>query len=373
MMRRRAFLSALAAGLAHTGPPAALPAPARLGRLLCVGALQNRILVLDEEQEKVVGAITLATSVPRSLLLSNDKQKIFVLTVGRSGIEVVDVAARKVTNHFVLDEPSRRFWFRGFAADPQDRLLYTVMTARNKQIDRFEIDKPKFAVIDLARQKIIKAVDYPRQESSAFLAGSLRVSPDGRFLYHFRENLLIFDTGDFKLVEKIELSKPPSPQYPGMESINLGPGDDPNDEPGIVTAIFNSTDPVVHRKIFGIARIDLARRTVDYSPVGPSTTSMYPLRLTPDRKKGYTVASYDSLGNRRSEFWVFDMATKKIVTAAEFPAPTSFRFTLSPSGKTVYIYGSSPFMDVYDAATLKLRNRLDLNADLTTMLLPVPA
>ena len=40
----------------------------------------------------------------------------------------------------------------------------------------------------------------------------------------FRDNVLIFDTSDFKLVEKIELAKP---QYPGMERVGIGASNDP--------------------------------------------------------------------------------------------------------------------------------------------------
>ncbi len=337
--------------------------------MLYVGALPGKVLVLDEAEEKVVEQIPLQTGVPRGLTLSNDKKKIFVTSQTHSGIEVIDLATRRVVNHFQLDEGNRRVWFRGVAADPQDRLLYTILTTRVKQIDRFEIEKPQFAVIDLAQQKVVKTVDYPKEEATAFMGGGLRVSPDGKYLYQFRENVFIFDTSDFKLVEKIELSKP---SYPGMENINLGFGDDPHDEPGMLTALFLSTDPIVHRRVFGIATFDLTKRTFEFTPVGPSTTGMSGLRLTPDRKTGYTMAFYDSLGNRRAEFWVFDMTTRRLVKRVEYPGFPGFRFTLSGSGAAIYISGSAPLVEVYAAATLTLKKTLDVNADLTTGMLVVP-
>lgn len=366
MLNRRAFLAALAAGSARRLWPApASPAPG----LIYAGTLSRKVLVLDEAQEKVVGEIPLQTGVPRGLRLSSDRQKIYVQTLLHSGIEVIDLGTRKLVNHFTLDEGNRRWWFRGFVSDPQDKVLYTVSHARVKQTDRFDIEKPSFLAIDIAQGKITRTVEYPKEESNAFLGGSLRVSPDGKYLYHFRDNVLVFDTTDFKLVEKIELSKP---DYPGMENINLGPGDDPHDDPGMVTALFNSTDPIVHRRVFGIAKIDLTKRTFDFSPVGPSTTGMHILRLTPDRKTGYTFAFYDAHGNRRAEFWVFDMATKQIVKRVEYPGYPGFGFTLSGTGKEIYISGSYPFIDIYEAATLKLKKQLDVNTDLTTNLLVVP-
>lgn len=360
-------ISALLA-LAQTPPP-----KAKLGAMIYVGALSKEILAIDEEQEKVVDRIPLQTGVPRNLVLSFDRKKIYVQTVKDSGIEVVDLAARKVINHFILNEGNRKLRIHGLAAEPQDRVLYAAFTAAVKQADRFELEKPKFAVIDLAQKKITKTVDFPKDDDSIFSAfGGYRVSPDGKFLYVFRENIHIYDTSDFKLVEKIELSKPLDP-YPWMQTVNLGPGDDPHDEPGVVTSVFNATDPIVRRSIFGIARVDLSRRSFDFTPVGPATTGMAGLRLTPDRKIGYTVAFLGSGGNRRTEFWVFDMPTRKLVNRVEFGGPINFRFTLAGSGRQLYIYGTSPFMEIYDAATLKLRKTIEVNADMTTGLIVVPS
>lgn len=366
MMNRRSFLAALAAGsTTRLWPAPAAPGPG----LIYAGTLNHKVIVIDEAQEKVVDQIALETGVPRGLRLSSDKKRIYVQTPLHSGVEVIDLASHKLVNHFTLDEGNRRWWFRGFAPDPEDKFIYTVGHARVKLVDRFDIEKPKFLVIDIAQRKLAKTVDYPKDEANAFLGGNIRFSPDGKYLYHFRDNILIFNTADFKLEEKIELSKP---QYPGMESINLGPGDDPHDEPGVVTALFNSTDPIVHRRVFGIAKVDLAKRTFDFTPVGPSTTGMHILRLTPDRKTGYTFAFYDNLGNRRAEFWVFDMTTNQIVKRVEYPGYPGFGFTLSSTGQDIYINGSYPFIDVYEAATLKQKKQLDVNTDLTTNLVVVP-
>jgi len=348
----------------------ACAARAWAGDLIYAGSLDKHVLVFDEAKQEIVGRIPLQTGIPRGVALSENKKTLYVTTPLRNGIEVIDLAARKVVNHFTLDEgTTRRVRVKSFTPDPQDKVLYAMVEVVNKQIDRFDIEKPKFAVIDLAEKKITKTFDYPKEELSAFVFGGFRVSPDGKYLYQFRQNIFIFDTTDFKLVEKIELSRP---NWPGMETVNLGPGDDPRDEPGKITALFNSTDPIVHRRVFGIAQLDLTRRTFDFTPVGPSTTGMMGLRLSPDRKTGYTVAFRDSLGNRKSEFWVFDMATRKLARTMEFPGPINFNFTLSGDGKRLYVHGSSPYVDVYDSQTLQKTKTLELNADLTTRLVVIP-
>ena len=359
-MRRRTFLSLLAAS-------AARPAPAG-GSLFYAGALSKKLIVFDETQEKVVDQIPVETGVPRRLRLSYDRKKIYVSTPLKNGIEVVDMATHKVVNHFVLDEANRRVNFGGHAPDPQDRLLYGSVTISTKQTDRFEIEKPKLAVVDLAQQKIVKTAEAPMVDDRPAVNGAYRVSPDGKYLYLFGEDVRIFDIADLKLLDTIELSKP---LYPGMASIGFGFREDPLEDPGTVTGLFNSTDPVVRRSIFGIARFDLNKRIFDFTPVGPSAGGMFGLQLTPDKKTGYTIASHGDLGNRRSEFWVFDMATRKVIKRVEFEAPPS-GFTLSGDGRSIYLHGSVPVIDVWDAATLKQRKTIDVNADLTTGLLVVP-
>src|SRR5262245_1848568 len=203
-------------------------------------------------------------------------------------------------------------WFRGFAVDTTDRLLYAAVNTRNNLIDRFDIEAPKFVVIDQNERRIVKTFAYPKEELHAFSGfGGFKVSPDGKYLYQFRDKILIFETADFKLVQKIELAKPA--EFADMQEVGVTVGDDPYDKPGMVTAIFNSSDPIIHNKVFGIAQINLMDRTFDFTPVGPAINFMTGLKLTPDRKTGYLVAYRDQLGNRHTEFWVFDMTSKKLI------------------------------------------------------------
>jgi hypothetical protein len=66
------------------------------------------------------------------------------------------------------------------------------------------------------------------------------------------------------------------------------------------------------------------------------------------------------------------MASRKLTRTVEFPGPINFRMTLSGDGKLIYIHGSSPFVDIYDAGTLQRLKTLEINADLTTGLIVVP-
>ena len=195
----------------------------------------------------------------------SDRKKIYVTTNDHSGMEVIDVATRKVINHFVLNTPTKHYRFNGGAPDPTcESSSIRPPRKSTSRADRYEIGKPKYTVIDLAQQKIVKTVDIAKEDENAGGGGGrgrggFEVSPDGKYLYQFRDRVVILNTDGFKVVDRIELSKP---DLPGMEQVGFGGLLDSIGEPGQHISLFNSSDPIVHNHVFGIARFDLASRHV---------------------------------------------------------------------------------------------------------------
>jgi DNA-binding beta-propeller fold protein YncE len=344
-----AYLSALSLGISQAST-------------LFMGAYPNSILVFDEAQGKVVEHIPLATGLPTSMRLSADKKTLYVTTNDNSGVEVIDVATRKVTNHFVLNSPTKRFRFNGGTPDPSGKLLYTTTTEIDKLVDHFEIGKLKYTVIDLEQQKIVKTVDVPTADATGMGRGGFEISPDGKYLFLFRQNIIVLSTDDFKEVARIDLSKP---DLPSMENIGFGGQLDSFRDPGQHISLFNSSDPIVHNRVFGIGRFDLTTRQMDFTPIGPSPSSMAGLQVTADKKDAYTVVSTGDHGNKRCEFWHFDLTTNKLASKAEFACRTRFSFGMSGDSKKLYIYGANFEIEVFDAATLKYEKTWDLNNDIT--------
>jgi DNA-binding beta-propeller fold protein YncE len=364
-MQRRDFLTGLAA---------ASLAPAQTAKLgtLFVGAWQKKVLVIDEATKKVTDEIELKLDVPRSLMWSADRKKLIVHSAMECGFEIIDVATRKLERSFKLDTAAKRYRPSGFALSPDDKKMYTMLYTVDRKIDRFEVTKPEWAIIDMATEKIEKTAALPKDQQlrgGGGRGGGLRVSPDGKVIYQFRENVNMFSTEDFKEVGKIELSKP---LFPGAERVTIGPGDDPHEEPGKVFGFFNSTDPIVHKSTFGFATFDLNKRTFEFTPIGPSTTMTNGLRLTPDRKMAYTVAFNGMGANRRCEFWAFDVQGRKITKMQEFDGRSRFEFNLSSDGKSLYIYGAGNTIEFYDAASMKMVRDLDVNRDMTSNMLVLP-
>jgi DNA-binding beta-propeller fold protein YncE len=336
------------------------------GSTLFLGAYPDSVIVFDEGKGQVVDKIPLTTGLPISMRLSMDRKKIYVTTNDHSGIEVIDVATRKVTNHFALNTPTTRYRFNGGVPDPQDKVFYTVTTEMKKLNDRYEIGKLKYTVIDLEQQKIVKAVDIPHEDENAnggyYGRAGFEVSPDGKYLYQFRDKVVILNTDDFKVVERIDLAKP---DFPAMENVGFGGLLDSISEPGQHISLFNSADPVVHNRTFGIARFDLTTRQVKFTPIGPAPAGMAGLQVAPDKKNAYTVITNGALGNKRCEFWAFDLATNGITQTSEVPCRSRFSFGMAGDGKKLYFYGAGFEIEVYDAATLKHEKTWDLNNDIT--------
>jgi hypothetical protein len=355
-IRKLTILAACCAALAGIASAGTLYLP----------AYPAAVLVFDEAKAQIVDRIPLETGTPMSIRLTPDHKKIYVTTIDRNGIEVIDVATRKVINHFVLNTPTKQYRFFTGTPDPEGKLYYAVTKEITQFPEHFEVAKPKYTVVDLEQQKIVKTVDITKEEEPQnqgdYGVGALEVSPDGKLLYQFGEKITILQASDFKVLDHIDLARPDAP---GMENVHFGSDLDLINAPGEHTAMFIWADPIVHNHVFGLARFDLSTKQIDFKPIGPAPTGMAGIEVTPDKKWAYTVVSNGIHGNKRCEFWAIDLASDKITQKAEVPCRTRFTLGISTNGKKLYIYGAGFDIEVYDAATLKYEKTWDLNTDVT--------
>jgi len=344
---------------------AALAGIASAGTLY-LPAYPAAVLVFDEDKAQIVDRIPLQTGTPMSIKLSADHKKIYVTTIDKNGIEVIDVATRKVINHFALNTPTKQYRLFAGTPDPTGKFYYAVSKEITKFPEHYEVAKPKYTVVDLEQQKIVKTVDITKEEEPQnqgdFGAGWLEISPDGKYLYQFGEKISILQASDFKVVDHIDLA---TPDAPGIENVHFGTDLDLINAPGEHTGMFVWSDPVVHNHVFGLARFDLTTKQIDFKPIGPAPAGMAGIQVTPDKKWAYTVVANGKNGNKRCEFWAFDLSTDRITQKAEVPCRTRFTLGISTNGKKLYIYGAGFDIEVYDAATLKLEKTWDLNNDVT--------
>ncbi|MEH3048151.1 hypothetical protein [Sphingomonas adhaesiva] len=342
---------------------ALLPGPLHAGTMY-MGGYPNVLLLFDEASGKVTRRITLSTGLPTGLLESADRRRIYVSTITTGGIETFDVASGRITDSFSLNTPTTKYRFYSGVADAAGRYFYTVAERIDKDIDRYRIGKPQYTVVDLKLHKVVRAVDMEAEDDTpgAPYRAAYALSPDGQFFYVFRDKAIVVATSNLKAVERIDLAKS---DIAGYEAVNFGGGVEAIRTPGQFVSLFSAADPYVHNKVFGVARIDLATRRFSFAPIGPAPTTLAGLEVTPDGKQGYTVATTGLLGNKRCEFWRFDLTTNQLTDKAEFPCRTRFQFGMSGDGTKLYIYGASYDIEVYDARTLKLERTWDIGNDAT--------
>jgi hypothetical protein len=351
-------------------------APGDGSGLIYLATWPHQILVFDTSQEKIIDHIDLTSDIAQQLVLSADKKRLYGYTVKDNSIVTVDLSTRKQVSVFPLNEPNRSVRLLGLAPDPTGKFLYSVGASVIKRSDHYDIEPTKLMVIDLEDHKISRFVDFPKDESLVgFWRIQMKFSPDAKYFYMFLGSVLVFDSQSLQLVKKIDLA---DPHVPGIANVIFNPveeepAEDPNEEPGKLTNVFMSTDPYVHRAVFGIAKIDLANLSFDFTAIAPATTlSMTPLLYTPDHSVGYTVAINGTPGNRRCEFWAFDMKTRKLINKKEFEGRNRFSFGLSADGTKILIYGAGYEIDVYDAKTFEFRRNIPLPGDMTSNIIVMP-
>jgi hypothetical protein len=333
-------------------------------QLFYVGTYAGNIQIFDEATEQKIGDIKLQTGIPRSLILSQNRQKFYVLDSTLERVEVVDIASRSSLSTFTLSEGNKKTRIRGLQVDPLERFLILLTRSATKQIDRWEISDIALQLYDLREKKVTRSIPWPRGEEREFI--NIRFSPDGKLLYFFGDDILIVETENFTEVDTWPISRPIES---GLGRINFGPFDDFNEDPGFFTGLFTVQDPVQNRRIMGIGRVNLMAKTIDFSPIGPAEGVSF--AMTADRKRGYGLLQ--QIG--RYEFWAFDLEGKKLLNRTPFEGRPRMALRVSSNGKLLYVFQAGATIDVYDAASYKYLRTIQMDADQTTNLfiLPRPA
>jgi hypothetical protein len=305
-------------------------------------------------------SIQLSIGIPYRMLLSENRQHFYILNPRQDQVEVVDIASRKTTGKFTLNTPRTIVEIAGMNVDPKERFAVLLIKSTIKRADRYEITKPILVRYDLAKRAVTDTIPWPRGEERDF--AQIIFSPDGAYMYFFTStDVLVYDAVTLKQVDTWDMTQ--SFFEEGMGRINAGFGGDIYEEPGFYTNLFRSNDPVNHRQMMGVARIDLMKRSVDFYSLGPSANTTF--RLAPGRKKAYGIHS--EVGNY--QFWSFDLENRRVIGKTEFEGRSRMGLTVSTNGALLYIHVAGPTIDVYDAATYKKLRTATFDADMTSLVL----
>ncbi|HEY7288244.1 MAG TPA: hypothetical protein VH583_00310 [Vicinamibacterales bacterium] len=364
-MRRTTLVVFIVAVLAAAGTvlhSAEKPRVSAGNGTLIIGSYPKQFWIIDEATEKIVGSIPYTSGIPRRTVLSRDGKRFYTVEAAMEKVEVIDIAARKTLDTFTLSEGNKRVRIRSLEPDPLHRFVVMVTASATKLIDRFEIGAPTLVQYDLKEHKVIRTIPWPNGEERQ--GAAILFSPDGKLMYLFTDqDVLIYETGEFKQVDKWEMSRPIEE---GFGRLEFGARDVANDEPGFYTALFNVSDPVQHRRTMGIGRVNLAAKTVDFYTLGPSTPLSF--TMAPGRKVAFGL--FEEIG--RYEFWKFDLEHRKLAARTEFKGRPRMGLKTSSNGKVLYIYVAGNTIDLYDADTYQYLRTITLDGDMTTDLFVFP-
>jgi hypothetical protein len=345
--------------------------PASEGRLtggngtLYIGGYPNLVWIIDEATEKVVGTIHTKGGIPRRLNLTRDRKLFYIIDATQEVVEVVDIASRATLDTFKLTEGNKRVRINSIEPDPTNRYAILLTRTAVKMTDRVDIGPSTLLQYDLKDHKIMRTIDWPDGQERD--QANLMFSPDGRLLYFLGNEVLIFETETFKQVDKWDLSN--IEEGLGQVSVSFGGFgglDTVYDEPGFLTTTLTIEDPVQHRRMVGVAHIDLNKKDLDFYTLGPA--GGVNIVLAPDHKHAYGLES--AVG--RYEFWTIDLDQRKITSRAEFAGRPRMALKASSNGKVLYIYQAGHTIDLYDAATYKYLRTIELDGDVTTGFFVVP-
>lgn len=368
---RRVFVSACLVSLAvltlaSSGAVAQRPPhPTGGNGTLYIGGYPNVIWIIDEATERIAGTIQVKSGIPRRMGLSRDRQRFYIIDATSENVEIIDIASRTTIDTFKLTEGDTRVRIASLEPDPTHRYAIMLTRAATKQRDRVEIGPSTLQQYDLKEHKVTRTIPWPdgQEQDNA----NLMFSPDGGLLYFLGNDIRIFETERFTEVDKWELSN----LEEGLGQVSMTFGgfgglDTVNDEPGYLTTTLTVEDPVQHRRMMGVARINLNKRDLEFYTLGPAGGVNF--ALAPDRKRGYGLES--SVG--RYQFWTFDLEKRRVISRAEFDGRPRMSLKTSSNGQLLYIYNAGDTIDIYDGSSYKYLRTITLPGDVTTQFYVVP-
>jgi DNA-binding beta-propeller fold protein YncE len=327
-----------------------------------VSTYKGSIVVLDEATEKTTRVIPVGIGIPTAMTLSDDWSRLYVRDATFEKVEIFDRLTGTSLGSFTLTEGRTKTRIWGMRPDPQDKYLILTIKKYTLEADRWVIGPPTLVQYDLAEKKITRTIPWPKGEEREGVG--VMFSPDGKLMYMFGEDILIYETAGFTEVDRWEVSRPIEP---GAGAVSIGGLNPMSDVPGFFTGFFTMQDTLQNRRIMGLARIELAAKKIDFHPIGPARGLGF--AVSPDRKRGYgllqTIEEY--------EMWTFDLESYRVISRTPFRGRPRMGMRVSSNGSVIYIHTAGNTIDLYDAASFKPLRTITLDGDMTGFTLVPPS
>jgi hypothetical protein len=316
------------------------------------------IYVIDESTMQIEREIPTTGQIPTGLLLSHNRERLYVLDASSERVEVIDIETGESLDTFRLTDRDGRVRFSGIQIDPRERFAVMIIKRYVALDDRYRIEGPTIVRYDLESHQVTDTIPWPDDEEREGVR--MMFSPDGELLYMFTDDIIALETEGFTEVDRWELSEP---LEPGLGRFSFGFPTSLYEEPGVFTGLFRITDPVQNRRMMGVARVRLEDRDVEFYTLGPSEGVSF--SLAPDHRKAYGLKS--EIGHY--EFWTFDLEARRVAQRVPFAGRPRMSLVPSTNGELLYILNAGNTVDIYDAETFEHLRQVAYDADMIGWLL----
>jgi DNA-binding beta-propeller fold protein YncE len=308
--------------------------------MVAVGTIGRNIILERTDTDEVFAQIATHGIAPREIVSSSDGRFLFAVTNGRSLIEVIDVAGKKVIDTINLSHPGQNVKLFGLAVNPRGDQIFVNVICIDRGRDSVRAEEPQIWAVDRTSHKVTKLLQ-------SFRGVHLLVfSPtNSRLLYAFGADIYSIDLDTRQVVKTIRFQ---SNRVPGVGSISVScsPSFEQTD---VLSCPTERTDPITQRDFGGLLNFDLATAQWDQMDLGPSVMWDSAV-ISPDRTRAYAVWN---------DLYVVDLAQRKVITVKDLPV-TEGSVTTSRDGRKLYVSDGSPSILIFDAATLSLLKTIPL-------------
>ena len=325
-----AFAALCLAGLCL--PNALLAAEPLPQEMVAIGTIGRNIVLERTDTDEVFAQIATHGIAPREIVPSADGRYLFAVTDGRSLIEVIDVAGKKVIDTINLSSPGQSVKLFGLAVNPQADQLFVNVICVDRGRDSVRAEAPQIWAVDRTTHKITKLL-------RSFLGVNLLIfSPaNARLLYAFGADIYVIDLDTRQVVKTLRFR---SNRVPGAGPLSMSCSP-LFDQSNVLSCPTQRTDPITQREFGGLLNFDLATAQWDQMDLGPPVMWDAAV-ISPDLTRAYAVWN---------QLYVVDLAQRRVMTVKDLPT-TEGSVTISRDGKKLYVSDGSPSILIFDANTL---------------------
>jgi len=309
---------------------------------MVMGIHPHALIVLDTSKDEVVAEIPLRGRAPKEIACTRDGRHLYVTTEGRSQIEVVDFANRKVEDVIHIAPPGYKFVIYGMTLSRDEKVLYIHVKPVRLLPDEYQAEPPEILAYDLSAHQSRKLLEVPEG------VAALVALADGKRLLAWGRDLLFVDIAQGKITGTFGLQTP-SPDHGVLNTLPLFVQYDQAD---VFSVPYYTTNPVNGKDVMGLVDADLETGLPSVIELGPAIP-LYSTVLSPDRKRAYSVMN---------QLVAVDLEEKRVTNVVNLDR-TKYVINISGDGRKLYVSGAGPFMDIYDAQTLKPIKKIELSGD----------